>query len=67
VTRWKVYDKDGVYIGECRGLAPEVAFGECMIGLGKNIDASSITASRMPDGTFQIVFEDTPYTLRESN
>jgi hypothetical protein len=62
--RWKVHKADGGYVGECEGIAPEVAFCECMVGSGKTIDACNITAVAMLDGSYQISFEGLVYVLK---
>lgn len=64
MSKWSVYKADGQYVGECGGKVPEVAFCECMVGLGKMIDACEVRAVPLLDGSYQISFEGIEYLLK---
>ena len=62
---WLVYRVDGQYVGECKGVAPEVAFCDCMVGSGKVIDACDIRAvPQAGEDFYQISFEGIDYILK---
>lgn len=60
---WNIHSSDGRYVGQSKTFAPQTAFCQCMLILGKQIAESEVAVEELSDGSYRITHESGDFVL----